>query len=63
MTTQVNNLTTNRMIVVRSTKNDFITAMNNKPNTEIKMCDRTDNGWYVMTVNGIKMILEINEGI
>jgi len=59
--TQVQNLTTNTMTIVRSTKKDFINAMNNRTNTEIKLCDRTDNGWYVMTVNGVKMILEISE--
>lgn len=61
MTTQVNNLTTDTMIVVRSTKKDFIDAMNAKENTKLSLCNRTDNGWYILEINGVRMILEINE--
>lgn len=61
MTTQVNNLTNNTMIVVKSTKKDFIEAMNTKENTKLSLCNRTDNGWYILEINGVKMILEINE--
>jgi len=61
MTTQVNNLSNNTFLIVNSTKEAFIKEMNTKENTKLSLCNRTDNGWYILEINGVKMILEINE--
>lgn len=60
-TITVNNLTTKTCYVVRSTKNQFIKEMNNKPNCSLEMETRTGNGWYIFMSNGTKLMLEIIE--
>ena len=60
-TIQVNNLTTKTSLMVRATKQEFVDAMNKKPKTKLALCNRTDNGWYVLEIDGTRMILDIKE--